>query len=454
MAHVCKNHPETITRKRCHHCRTFICPECTRSFLDRPFCSTRCLIRSLLLEATAFWTTPTGTKPKSKKGGSPAARATSWLFPLITLSLFLMIWLSLRDLAHEVAAWKQSTLSTPAPTAAVPDSLQDRSRIQWSQPQQARISENRITIVGEAADNISLSLLVNHELRAVTISKDGRFSFENVTVKAGDNELVVRGLDEHGHVSLLEKIITITGRPIAEITAGDFSRGPADRKHIALTFDGGSGNGSAEAILNQLADKKITCTFFLTGAFMKRYPDLVRRIVADGHEVGNHTWSHPRLTTVAQNRRQETLAEMSKEKLQQELKRTADYFTRLTGKEMAHYWRAPFGEHNREIRAWAEELGYTHVGWTVTNGQSLDALDWVADKNHRGYQTSEKILSRLLAFGRDSDTAGRGGIILMHLGSQRKDDPVHPILPALIDSLRDRGYEWVTISRMRDISPL
>ena len=103
MAHVCKNHPETITRKRCHHCRTFICPECTRSFLDRPFCSTRCLIRSLLLEATAFWTTPTGTKPKSKKGGSPAARATSWLFPLITLSLFLMIWLSLRDLAHEVA---------------------------------------------------------------------------------------------------------------------------------------------------------------------------------------------------------------------------------------------------------------------------------------------------------------------------------------------------------------
>jgi len=452
MAHVCKNHPEIVTRKRCRQCRAFICPECTRSFFARPFCSPRCLLRSLLQEASAFWTTPAAPKTKRKRGASLAAHGARWLFPLITLSLFLMIWLSLRDLAREVAAWKPSSLPAPAPT--LQDSVLDRSRIQWSQPQQARISENRITIVGEAADNISLSLLVNQELRAVTISKDGRFSFENVTVKAGDNELVVRGLDEHGHVSFLEKIITITGRPVAEITAGDFSRGPADRQHIALTFDGGSGNGSAEAILNQLADKKITCTFFLTGAFMKRYPDLVRRIVADGHEVGNHTWSHPRLTTVAQNRRQETLAEMSREKLQQELKRTADYFYQLTGREMTRYWRAPFGEHNREIRAWAEEIGYTHVGWTVTNGQSLDALDWIADKNHRGYQTSEKILSRLLAFGRDSDTAGRGGIILMHLDSQRKDDPVYPILPVLIDSLRSRGYEWVTISQMRDALPL
>ena len=449
MAHHCKNHPQVVTRKRCTLCQSYICPECTRLFHGRPFCSTHCLLRSLLEQSKIFFTTPGPAKTKKQRPLFSWSQISRILIHGIYLSLFLTLWLSMRRISQQVSADRQPA-SQVIDSTTVQDTLIDRSRVLLTQPAPAQVTQNTIDILGEAADNISISLLLNGRLKAVTISQNGRFSFEKVVIQAGDNELVVRGLDENGNVSMLEKIITLKGQPVVSITAADFSRGPSQHMQIALTFDGGSGDGSAEAILNYLAEKKVSCTFFLTGAFMKRYPEIVRRIVQEGHEVGNHTWSHPRLTTVAQNRLQTTRSDMSREKLQHELTQAADYFTHLTGKPMARYWRAPFGEHNREIRGWAAELGYTHVGWTIANGQSLDALDWVADKKHPGYQSSEKILSRLLAFGRDSDLISRGGIILMHLDSQRIDDPVHPILPSLIDSLHRRGYDLVTISQMQN----
>ncbi len=370
-------------------------------------------------------------------------------FPhLFYLTLFIILWLSLRNLSEEVTSLHQPVAQPQATAPVVADTARDRSHVAVSEPQRAQVTENSLEIIGEADDNIAVALSVNGELVAVTISRNRRFAFEKISLKAGDNEVLVRGLDEHGHVSVLEKIITVSGRPVISISAADFSRGSNGRMQMALTFDGGSGDGNAGAILDYLQQKNVTCTFFLTGDFMKRYPEMVRRIVQEGHEVGNHTWSHPRLTSVAQNRRQQTLPHMTREKLQDELKRTESYFTQLTGRAMSRLWRAPFGEHNAEIRAWAAELGYQHIGWTVANGQSLDALDWVADKEEKIYQSSQKILSRLLSFGRDTQQFSRGGIILMHLDSQRHDDPVHPIIPTLIDSLIQRGYQLATISQM------
>ena len=222
------------------------------------------------------------------------------------------------------------------------------------------------------------------------------------------------------------------------------------KSKIALTFDGGAGNGSTQKILDYLKDKNVRCTMFLTGGFIKRYPALTRRIVEDGHEVGNHTWSHPHLTTFAMNRRHNTLPDISRERLHEELRKTADLFLKTTGRRMVPYWRAPFGEHNLQIRRWAAELGYRQVGWTFGhgNGENMDTLDWVVDSTAAGYMTSQQILQKILDFGKDDPSGANGSIILMHLDTQRRNDPVYEIIPTLIDSLRERGYKLVTVSEL------
>jgi peptidoglycan/xylan/chitin deacetylase (PgdA/CDA1 family) len=442
MAHVCKNHPEASTRKRCYQCRAYICSDCQRIFLGQNYCSSSCIRHALSSQARTLLSSFLPWKTGKKWPALLWHIFSRAGIHIVYLSLFFLIWRSLQQNRPLPVA---SVPSLPQPT--VRDTLPDRSPVTLSEPIAALVTSNIIDIAGEAADNIVVSLLINGKVEAVTISEKGHFGFNKIKLSSDVNEVIVRGLDEHGHISVLEKIVTWHGKPALTISSPDFSRGTKSQKQMALTFDGGSGNGQAVEILNYLLEKKVTCTVFLTGAFMQRYPDLVKRLLQDGHEVGNHTWNHPHLTTFAENYRQDTRPEISKEKLQEELKRTELFFQQLTGQTMSKLWRAPYGEHNAEIRQWAAELGYRHVGWSVANGKSLDALDWIADKEAKGYQSSQQILHRLLSFGRQPDAPG-GGIILMHLDSQRIDDPVHRIVPALIDSLQQQGFELVKISQL------
>jgi peptidoglycan/xylan/chitin deacetylase (PgdA/CDA1 family) len=105
---------------------------------------------------------------------------------------------------------------------------------------------------------------------------------------------------------------------------------------------------------------------------------------------------------------------------------------------MAPMWRAPFGEHNAEIRRWAAEMGYWHVGWT--GGRTgLDGLDWITDPRAKGYQPAERLLSRLVRH------AENGGIVLLHLGSDR-EDPVARRIDILLDGLGERGFRLARAS--------
>jgi peptidoglycan/xylan/chitin deacetylase (PgdA/CDA1 family) len=234
--------------------------------------------------------------------------------------------------------------------------------------------------------------------------------------------------------------------PVPAFLARNIIRGETSRKQIALTFDGGAGDACAEQILDILKQKKLCCTMFLTGAFIKRYPQLVMRMVQEGHEIGNHTWSHPHLTTYEQDQQQRTRAGITRERLQQELTKTADLFLKITGRKMAPLWRAPFGEQNADIRRWAAEIGYLQIGWTTGGGQTMDSLDWVADSTSAIYHSSPEILQRLLQFGQHEASGANGGIILMHMDTQRRTDPAYSILPTLIDSMREQGYTFATIS--------
>jgi peptidoglycan/xylan/chitin deacetylase (PgdA/CDA1 family) len=105
---------------------------------------------------------------------------------------------------------------------------------------------------------------------------------------------------------------------------------------------------------------------------------------------------------------------------------------------MAPLWRAPFGEHNAEIRRWAAVQGYWHVGWT--GGRSgLDGLDWISDPLSRSFQPAERLLARLVHH------AENGGIVLLHLGSDR-EEPVASRIGVLFDGLKGRGFRFALAS--------
>ena len=222
--------------------------------------------------------------------------------------------------------------------------------------------------------------------------------------------------------------------PPRSLAAPDMSRGPSDRKEVVVSFDAGSSDRGATEILDALARRGIRTTIFITGEFVRRYPAIARRIAADGHEVGNHTDTHPHLTTYASDGRQVTRLGVDRAFIAGELARTARLYREATGATMAPLWRAPFGEHNAEIRRWAAEQGYWHVGWT--GGRTgLDGLDWITDPRARGYQPADRLLSRLVK------RAENGGIVLLHLGSDRTE-PVATRIDVLLDGLAGRGFRF------------
>jgi peptidoglycan/xylan/chitin deacetylase (PgdA/CDA1 family) len=220
--------------------------------------------------------------------------------------------------------------------------------------------------------------------------------------------------------------------------APDLTRGPADRPDVVLSFDAGSSDRGATVILDDLAARGVRTTIFLTGDFIRRYPEVVRRIARDGHEVGNHTDTHPHLTTYAEDGRQATRPGVDRRFLAGQLARTARLYRETTGRSMAPLWRAPFGEQNAQIRRWAAEQGYWHVGWTGGRG-GLDGLDWVTDPRSASFQPASRLVARLV------NHAENGGIILLHLGSDR-EEPVAARIGTLLDGLKARGFRLVRAS--------
>lgn len=229
-----------------------------------------------------------------------------------------------------------------------------------------------------------------------------------------------------------------------------FTRGSPDLPNISLTFDGDSTDCDLSAILQVLAQHRITATFFLTGEFLERFPESVQAAVAGGHEIGSHLYRHVHLTTWEENRHHDTRPEITREYLHDLLEKNEAVFRKLTNQPMAKLWRAPFGETNPTINAWAAELGYWHVTWTRTESRdrSMDSLDWVADRAEPRYLTAPQILERLLAFDGGIPGGANGAIILMHTGSQRREDRGWTILNDLIVGMIRRGYHFVPVSRI------
>jgi peptidoglycan/xylan/chitin deacetylase (PgdA/CDA1 family) len=193
----------------------------------------------------------------------------------------------------------------------------------------------------------------------------------------------------------------------------EIARGPAGGRKVALTFDAGSSGVPLPAILAALRKTGQHCTFFVTGRWAEAHPDLVRAIVAGGHELGNHTYSHADLTR------------LSDEEIASELRRTEEAVRDACGKSTRPYFRPPLGARNERVLRVAAREGYQTVYW------STDSLDSVIKDI-----TPEAIRERV------ADRARAGAIVLLHCGSQATAQA----LPALLEDLRDQGLSVATIS--------
>jgi peptidoglycan/xylan/chitin deacetylase (PgdA/CDA1 family) len=193
----------------------------------------------------------------------------------------------------------------------------------------------------------------------------------------------------------------------------EIAHGPTAGKRIALTFDAGSSAAPTPAILEALRANGLRCTFFLTGRWTETNPGVVRQIVDAGHELGNHTYTHPDLTHV------------SDEKVKSELQQTEEEVQRVTGRSTKPYFRPPFGARDARVLRLAAAEGYRCIYWTTDSWDSVK-------KGIRPREIEERVLHK----------ARPGSIILMHCGSQATADA----LPDIIRSLKEEGYEIVTVS--------
>jgi peptidoglycan/xylan/chitin deacetylase (PgdA/CDA1 family) len=229
------------------------------------------------------------------------------------------------------------------------------------------------------------------------------------------------------------------------------NNGSLDKKLIALTFDGGSSANATLDILDTLASRGVKSTMFLTGSFIRRFPQIVMRIADEGHELANHTMNHPRMTTYSNTKTQTTRPEISRQTVINELVTTERLLAERTGLSFAPLWRSPYGEYNREICRWALDAGYLHIGWKKgrTWWENLDSNDWVTDENSPSFKTPDEVFYKIINMASQPQGAN-GGIVLMHLGTERKEREmqVHLILGKLIDTLREIGYEAVTVSEL------
>lgn len=202
--------------------------------------------------------------------------------------------------------------------------------------------------------------------------------------------------------------------PTEPATGEEIVRIDTSEKIAVFTFDAGSSDASLTKILAALAEHKLTGTFFIAGSWADKYPEGVKQIAAAGHEIYNHTYSHPHLSQI------------SDAKILEEFSKTETLVKNLTGKTTKPYFRAPYGERNSHILEVARQAGYQSVYWTT------DALDWEESTS----MTAEKVRARVL------DNLKPGAIFLMHVG----DTITGSILDHLFDTIEQRGYQIYTLS--------
>jgi peptidoglycan/xylan/chitin deacetylase (PgdA/CDA1 family) len=300
---------------------------------------------------------------------------------------------------------------------------------------------NNLVVRGNSKNHALLGLWHNGKFVQSQITCNGNYKFLPEALFLGKNHFALWSL-VRGQAVLIDSFSLDYRSYRTELLAKSVTRINTQEKILALTFDGGSHSFGADSIIQILYEKEVKSTFFLTGSFIKKYPFIVKKIIDQGHETANHTYTHPHLTSLEKNGLQHTLDHINRQFLQQQLNKTDSIFYACFKQHLKPYWRAPFGELNQEILNWAAEIGYRHIHWS----SGCDTWDWEAKRESPLYRTPEEIYAHLI----NLEIKGRlkGSIILMHLATDRKSDFPFKILAKLIDDLTAKGYRFLTISQL------
>lgn len=444
----CYQHPTTIARRKCFQCRRPLCPKCQIKLDHHLFCTELCH-KNYQAELAAH-------RPK------PYARYALYASSIIIFAGVVYFALFADAFYNSGTQTPKTPLNAMTPALPVTFGEKPPEGILITTPLNGMKSASQtILIEGKAPKDSIVGLYLNGTLMISTVAINSQYRFPDVLLTKHANVLQTRYYTNQGSSNFSPAIMVFYQDALQkgpedaryfQNSPDNISRGNLNRKEIVLTFDGGSTADSCENILDTLKQYHIHSTIFLTGEFIKTYPELTRRI-ADEQEVGNHTFSHEHLTTYAENYKQNTAPNITQAELQDQLRKTGDLFVETTGKQMSPLWRAPYGEHNLEIRKWAAEIGYTHVAWTSDprTHQNMDSLDWVPNGSTPGYFPAALIRDRLLSFGQNETEQANGAIMLMHLGTERKDeDRLDRYLPELIKTFQQRGYKFIPASELID----
>lgn len=186
---------------------------------------------------------------------------------------------------------------------------------------------------------------------------------------------------------------------------------------IYLTFDAGYENGCTAKILDILQKHNVPAAFFLVGNYIEKNTDLVRRMVEEGHIVGNHTMHHYDMSKLS-----------DKDAFAKELTDLETLFRETTGKELPKYYRPPQGIYSKENLRMAKELGYRTVFW------SLAYVDWKNDQQPSREEAFEKLIPRI----------HNGAVVLLHSTSQTNTE----ILDELLSKWKEMGYRFASIDEI------
>ncbi|MBO8165044.1 MAG: polysaccharide deacetylase family protein [Brevibacillus sp.] len=194
--------------------------------------------------------------------------------------------------------------------------------------------------------------------------------------------------------------------------------GPLDKRQVSLTFDDGPDTVFTPKVLDVLKQHNVKATFFLIGNRIEAHPEIVKRIIREGHEVGNHSYSHPNLPKLKPNQ------------FHAEVLRTQDLIARHSGYR-PKFIRPPYGAINEEQVKWLASQGFTMVNWNV------DSLDW---KGLTADQVADNVLSNIR----------HGSIILQHSAGGHGEDLSGSVqaLPKIIKKLKEDGVSFVTVSEL------
>lgn len=193
--------------------------------------------------------------------------------------------------------------------------------------------------------------------------------------------------------------------------------GNAEDKVLYLTFDCGYENGNTEPILAALKKHNVQATFFVTGAFLESAPDMAKRIVEEGHTVGNHTYNHPDMAAIA-----------DMESFQKELDGVSDLFLEITGTKLSPYYRPPQGKCNVENLKMAQELGYATIFWSMAH------VDW-DQENQPSHEKAFEVLT---------ERTHPGAVVLLHAISQTNGE----ILDEMLTRWEEMGYTFGTLKEL------